>query len=296
VSLSWTIRRFGLGWASALAPRPVRERPATSCQRHHRTSLPPPLASWVERRQATSGVLLRVRSPTTGVIARGLAQRRGAADCVRAASESHCAPSKPLRRTPGAVSPVRGLGRERYGEPLASKSDWPVGVQIVSRTVQIGGRDTRFVVGMGGCWAGTPVARSGARAVPIAQAGAPLSMNVSSRYTRSKLLLASFLVLGLMGCYRVRSQLVPTTEGPQDTYRCAQLELGRAGYAIVGADRESGWLHAQKRVNGFFKVKRAEIYVTVIPDESGQGSQVQLTDNSYAEDDADRLHATCVTP
>jgi hypothetical protein len=123
-----------------------------------------------------------------------------------------------------------------------------------------------------------------------------LSMNVSYRYTRSKLVLASVLVLGLVGCYRVRSQLVPTTAGPRDTYRCAQLALGRAGYAIVGADRESGWLHAQKRINGFFKVKRAEIYVTVIPDESGQGSQVQLTDNSYAEDDADRLHATCVAP
>jgi hypothetical protein len=112
----------------------VDRREAWKLTRSKRANLPLPLASWVERRQATPGVLLRVRSPTTGVIARGLAQRRGAADCVRAASESHCAPSKPLRRTPGAVSPVRGLGRERYGEPLASKSDWPVGVQIVSRT------------------------------------------------------------------------------------------------------------------------------------------------------------------
>jgi hypothetical protein len=53
--------------------------------------------------QATPRVLLRVRSPTTGVIARGLAQRRGAAGGVRAASGSQCAPSKPLRRTRGVA-------------------------------------------------------------------------------------------------------------------------------------------------------------------------------------------------
>jgi predicted transcriptional regulator len=73
------------------------------------------------------------------------------------------------------------------------------------------------------------------------------------------------------------------------------LELGRAGYAIVGADRASGWLQAQKRIEGFFEVKRAEIYVTVIPDESGRGSHLQLTDNSHAEDDADRLRTPCAS-
>jgi hypothetical protein len=72
-----------------------------------------------------------------------------------------------------------------------------------------------------------------------------------------------------------------------------QLELGRAGYAIVGADRASGWLHAQKRIEGFFKTKTAEMYVTVIPDEVGDGSHLQLTDNSYAEDDANALSAAC---
>ena len=105
------------------------------------------------------------------------------------------------------------------------------------------------------------------------------------------------LAVGLLtvasGCYHVRSQLIPSPMAPQDVYTCAQLELGRAGYAIVGADRASGWLHAQKRIEGFFKVKRAEIYVTVIPDELDQGAHVQLSDNSYAEADADRLSATC---
>lgn len=123
-----------------------------------------------------------------------------------------------------------------------------------------------------------------------------MARDARARCSDWSLLLATALVVALTGCYRVRSQLLPTPAPPQDTYRCAQLELGRAGYAIVGADRESGWLHAQKRIEGFFEVKRAEIYVTVIPDEAGQGSQVQLTDNSHAEDDADRLRGNCVTP
>jgi len=101
-------------------------------------------------------------------------------------------------------------------------------------------------------------------------------------------------VLTLAGCYRVRSQLLASPTPPEDLYTCAQLELGRAGYAIVGADRASGWLQAQKRMDNLFTgVKRAEIYVTVIPDESGGGSHLQLTDNSYAEEDADRLRAAC---
>ena len=120
-------------------------------------------------------------------------------------------------------------------------------------------------------------------------------MTSLTQYTHTRLLLASVLVVGLAGCYRVRSELIPTAAEPQDTYRCAQLELGRAGYAIVGADRASGWLHAQKRINGLLEVKHAEIYMTVIPDDSGQGSQVQLTDNSHAAKDADRIRATCVT-
>lgn len=106
-------------------------------------------------------------------------------------------------------------------------------------------------------------------------------------------LLATGLLTLVSACYHVRSQLVSSPVAPQDVYTCAQLELGRAGYAIVGADRASGWLHAQKRIEGFFKVKRAEIYVTVIPNERDHGAHVQLSDNSYAQTDADRLRTTC---
>jgi hypothetical protein len=71
------------------------------------------------------------------------------------------------------------------------------------------------------------------------------------------------------------------------------LELGKAGYAIVGADRASGWLQAQRRIDSFWRGGRAEIYATVIPDDDGDGSHLQLTNNSYAEPDADRLRAVC---
>ena len=100
-------------------------------------------------------------------------------------------------------------------------------------------------------------------------------------------------VLLLVGCYRVRSELLATRIAPEEVYRCLQLELGRSGYAIVGADRASGWLHAQKRVRYLLDMRRAEIYATVIPDESGRGSQLQLTDNSYAEEDAERIRGEC---
>lgn len=100
-------------------------------------------------------------------------------------------------------------------------------------------------------------------------------------------------VLVLLGCYRVRSQLLATQMAPEEVYRCVQLELGRAGYAIVGADRASGWLHAQRRIQVLLKTRMAEIYATVIPDESDGGSQLQLTDNSHAEEDAERIQARC---
>ncbi len=104
----------------------------------------------------------------------------------------------------------------------------------------------------------------------------------------------TILVVALSGCsYHVRSQLIPTSGGPSDVYTCMQLALGRAGYAIVGADRASGWLQAQKRIETWWDTKRAEIYVTVIPDESGQGSHVQLTENTYAEQDAAQLRSAC---
>lgn len=105
---------------------------------------------------------------------------------------------------------------------------------------------------------------------------------------------ACAIVLGACQPYRVRSQLIAAPAESGDLFRCSQLELGRAGYAIVGADRASGWLHAQKRTLGIFGVKHAEIYVTVIPDEAGGGSHMQLSDNSSAEDDADQLRAVCV--
>lgn len=105
---------------------------------------------------------------------------------------------------------------------------------------------------------------------------------------------AAVLILVTSGCYRVRSELHVAPAPPGDLYRCLQLELGRAGYAIVGADRESGWLHAQKRVERLLETSRAEIYATVIPDEDTGGSHLQLTDNTYAADDAESIRATCV--
>ena len=101
------------------------------------------------------------------------------------------------------------------------------------------------------------------------------------------------LLVAAIGCYSVNSRLLEMVRPPEDLYRCLQLELGRAGYAIVGADRASGWLHAQKRIERIHEVVRAEIYATVIPDEQGGGSHLQMTDNSHAEDEAATILATC---
>lgn len=119
------------------------------------------------------------------------------------------------------------------------------------------------------------------------------SPNRSGSGIRFAVVVVLAFVFLLLGCYRVRSQLLATQTAPEEVYRCVQLELGRAGYAIVGADRASGWLHAQKRVQVLLKTRRAEIYATVIPDESGGGSQLQLTDNSHAEEDAERIQDRC---
>lgn len=111
----------------------------------------------------------------------------------------------------------------------------------------------------------------------------------------TKRVLISGVLLGLAlsaGCYRVTSQLLETPEPPDDLYRCLQLELGRAGYAIVGADRASGWLHAQRRIDRWDKVVRAEIYATVISTD-GSGSHLQFTENSYAEGDAAVVRERC---
>lgn len=112
---------------------------------------------------------------------------------------------------------------------------------------------------------------------------------------RASTTIALVLLALTTGCYRVRSQLISTPSPPDELYRCVQLQLGRAGYAIVGADRASGWLHAQRRIDRFLrKTVRAEIYATVIEDDDGSGSHLQLTDNSHAEDDAERIRAECV--
>lgn len=103
------------------------------------------------------------------------------------------------------------------------------------------------------------------------------------------------ILLGAPACYSVHSELIASPAPPAGLYRCLQLELGRAGYAIVGADRASGWLKAQKRIESFWHGGRAEIYATVIPDEAGGGSHLQLTQNSYAEADAERLRTACVS-
>lgn len=118
----------------------------------------------------------------------------------------------------------------------------------------------------------------------------------STLHVPSGLRIAALLVLACLGtsCYHVRSELISTPTPPDDLYRCVQLELGRAGYAIVGADRASGWLHAQRRIERFFEVDRAEIYATVIANEEDGGSHLQLTDNSYAEEDAERIRASCL--
>ncbi len=100
------------------------------------------------------------------------------------------------------------------------------------------------------------------------------------------------LTLSTGACYRVTNQLLVTPEPPEDLYRCLQLELGRAGYAIVGADRASGWLHAQRQVERWDGVVQAEIYATVIPDEA-RGSHLQFTENTHAETDAEAVRNAC---
>ena len=111
-----------------------------------------------------------------------------------------------------------------------------------------------------------------------------------------RLFVAASIPFITSGChqYRVRSQLISGPTPPEALYRCVQLELGRAAYAIVGADRASGWLHAQKRIVGLLEVSQAEIYATVIPDGESGGSHLQLTDNSHAEMDADRIRVACL--
>lgn len=101
------------------------------------------------------------------------------------------------------------------------------------------------------------------------------------------------LMTCVSACYHVRSRLLLTPVAPDVLYRCLQVELGKAGYAIVGADRASGWVKAQKRTHGSWRSGRAEIYATVIPDEQGDGSHLQLTDNSDAKDDAEKLWQAC---
>lgn len=119
-------------------------------------------------------------------------------------------------------------------------------------------------------------------------------MRRTNRYsTLPRIATLATLTVLTAGCYRVRSELIATPIPPTDLYRCVQLELGRAGYAIVGADRASGWLHAQRRIKTLLSTERAEIYATVIPDDAEAGSHLQLTDNSYAADDADLIRAAC---
>jgi hypothetical protein len=120
-------------------------------------------------------------------------------------------------------------------------------------------------------------------------------MEAQMRVSMLGLCVAATTLLAATGCFRgVRNQLITAPANPQDLYTCAQLELGRAGYAIVGADRASGWLHAQRSGAGLLGDKVAEIYATVIPNPEGTGSHLQLTDNPHADDDADRLVAACV--
>jgi hypothetical protein len=102
----------------------------------------------------------------------------------------------------------------------------------------------------------------------------------------------TLLLLGVAACYRVNNRLLDTPRPPTDLYRCLQIELSRAGYGIVGADRASGWLHAQRRVERILDVVTAEVYATVIPDEM-DGSSLQISDNSYARDDAARIVQIC---
>jgi len=115
-------------------------------------------------------------------------------------------------------------------------------------------------------------------------------LRLGSKAHRTSLVLLAILTAG---CYRVRSELISTPTPPGDLYRCVQLELGRSGYAIVGADRASGWLHAQRRVQTLLSVETAEIYATVISDDDDASSHLQLSDNSYAEDDADYIRGAC---
>lgn len=111
------------------------------------------------------------------------------------------------------------------------------------------------------------------------------------RSARGPIVLLTAFLLG--GCYSVNSRLLQTVEPEADLYRCMQLELGRAGYTIVGADRASGWLHAQRRMERFTgSVDRAEIYATVIG-EGDEGAHLQLTDNSHASEDAALIVERC---
>jgi hypothetical protein len=101
-------------------------------------------------------------------------------------------------------------------------------------------------------------------------------MRFGSAVARAGLVVGVLGVLAATGCYRGRSQLIATSIAPEDLYRCLQLELGRAGYAIIGADRASGWLKAQRRIDRFIEVASADIYATVIPVSSGTGAPVAM--------------------
>ena len=111
----------------------------------------------------------------------------------------------------------------------------------------------------------------------------------------ARLLPGLLVIMSIVGCYRGRSQLLVTPVPPEELYRCMQLELARAEYTITAADRASGWLKAQRRVDRIISPPQwRDIYATVIPDPSGGSSHLQVTSNSPARDDADRFAATCI--
>lgn len=89
------------------------------------------------------------------------------------------------------------------------------------------------------------------------------------------------------GCHKSRNLLLETPSPPDSLLKCVQLQLAKAEYVTVGADRASGWLHAQR--------SEAHIYVTAIADDDGPGSHLQLTNNATkrAREDADRIRNAC---
>jgi hypothetical protein len=143
----------------------------------------------------------------------------------------------------------------------------------------------------------------------------PRSHPVPSPMKKGTLSLAIALLAA--GCVTAPvSSLTTSANSVGGTYSCALRELTRLNYVLLGADRDAGFIRAERKTSGgvlsvlggadFY----SEISVTVLPATTGSGSQLRvhstmakdegrgrttrdMHNTGPAKKDADLLHAAC---